>query len=274
MTGNNSDPAGNGPRTATTPPGMEWEPPPLGPSEAEVRELEICRREQSHRARQEALRQAREVEERRQEERTQGRRAHVLARDLGPRYAPDRVTLENFSVYHPAQRAVLDRLPERLARGEGLILYGSVGAGKDHLLAALLHQAVARHHVTCRWVSWPALFETFRQFGKKRQDPGGEDPVREYCFDLGPRVAAAILAISDPIPPAGPVSDWCTGQLLRLLDRRYRNLRPIWVTCNAESVEAMDEALTAPVFDRLREGAEIVPCFWPSYRERPGRGGA
>src|SRR5262245_3453215 len=81
-----------------------------------------------------------------------------LAADLGPRYAPERASLAMFRVYHPAQGAVLDRLrrladclAELAAAGSGLVFLGTVGTGKDHLLAAMLYQA-ARQGLSCRWV--------------------------------------------------------------------------------------------------------------------------
>jgi hypothetical protein len=40
------------------------------------------------------------------------------------------------------------------------------------------------------------------------------------------------------------------------------------MTVMAANPEDIDEQLSAPVFDRLREDAIILPCFWPSYRER------
>jgi hypothetical protein len=76
------------------------------------------------------------------------------------------------------------------------------------------------------------------------------------------------LAISDPIPPVGEPTAWNLGQLYRLLDRRYRDLKQTWVTLNALSIEDADAKLSAPMFDRLREDAELFACFWPSFRER------
>ena len=36
-------------------------------------------------------------------------------------------------------------LPSIVARGAGLIFYGPVGTGKDHLLAVMLYQAAGKH---------------------------------------------------------------------------------------------------------------------------------
>lgn len=188
-----------------------------------------------------------------------------LANDLGSRYSFDRTRLECFEVYHAAQRTVLDQLqrlaaglPARVQSGEGIVFLGTVGAGKDHLMAAMLYLA-AGLGVPCRWVNGQEVFGQFRD----RIDTGqrDEDAFRELC-------APQVLGISDPILPVGNPSAWDVGNLYRLLDRRYRAVKSTWVAVNALTVEDADARLSEPVFDRLREGAEIVKCFWPSYRER------
>jgi DNA replication protein DnaC len=201
--------------------------------------------------------------------RERARLVQQLAGKLGHRYTPERVSLDRFEVYHPAQadalacvHALADRLPELLAQGRGIVLYGLVGTGKDHLLASLLYAAVGQRVARVDWVAGQDLFGAFRD--RISADAREEDLLRQYA-------APDVLAISDPIPPIGDPSAWNVLQLYRLLDRRYRSLRSTWVSLNAVSIEDADAKLSAPVFDRLREGAEMIPCFWPSFRERNTR---
>ncbi len=189
-----------------------------------------------------------------------------LNKDLGRRYSVKRCSLESFQVYAKGQREALDSLcgvaedwPDRLNRGEGLIFLGSVGAGKDHLCAAMLGVAVAKHGFRCGWIGGQELFGRFRD----QIDKAG--PEREQTKEL---VEPDVLAISDPIPAAGDLTRWSLDQLYRLIDRRYRDMKSTWITINAASPEEADERLSAQVFDRLREGACIIRCFWPSFRER------
>ncbi len=189
----------------------------------------------------------------------------MLTDDLGERYNRERTSIDKYIVYHRDQaeavakvKAFMAEGAKNLAEGRGIILYGLVGTGKDHLLAAAMHHA-AGAGVAVRWASGQEIFGRIRD--------SMDDGTREGTL-LKQWAAPAILGISDPIPPSGKVSEWNTMQLYRLLDRRYRCLRPTWVSVNALSVEDAYEKLSAPVFDRLREGAELVPCFWPSYRER------
>jgi putative replication protein len=188
-----------------------------------------------------------------------------LAAKRGPRYHPDRCDLTTFAVYDPKQRdllarakALAARVAEAVAAGEGVVFYGPPGTGKDHLLAALLY-AAARSGSSVSWVNGQEIFGGFRD----RIDTGEQDEghFRALC-------APAVLGISDPIPPAGQPSAWDLGNLYRILDRRYCEMKPTWVSLNALTLDDADAKLSAPVFDRLRHDATLFPCFWQSYRER------
>jgi DNA replication protein DnaC len=214
----------------------------------------------------------REAEKAREEAEEQARRRAALVagieKDLGPRYAARRTSLESFQVYHPAQQEVLKKLRSLdlanvVARGEGLIFFGPVGTGKDHLAAAMLYLAATRHELRGRWINGQEWFGTMR-------DRMGEGQSEEGILrDLA---QPAILAISDPIPPRRDPSPWNVEMLYRLIDRRYRLLKSTWVTLNVASLDEADNRLTAPVFDRLRESAHFIKCFWPSYREHQKSG--
>jgi DNA replication protein DnaC len=190
-----------------------------------------------------------------------------LRADLGRRYAPEAASLETFRVYHKAQPPVLDRLRAIAADiqrfvedSRGLVLYGPVGTGKDHLLAALLYHAAAKG-IGCRWVNGQEVFGQFHD----RMDTGQAD---EGTFRELAR--PAVLGVSDPVPPVGNLGAWDIRNFYRVADRRYRLGVPTWLTVNAASVDDLDAKLSEPVFDRLRHGAELVCCDWPSYRERVG----
>lgn len=188
-----------------------------------------------------------------------------LSKVLGPRYSASRCGLKTFDLYHLDQKPVLARLQalepklvEFVQRGQGLIFLGSVGTGKDHLMASMLH-AAAEAGLRCSWVNGQEIFGQFRD----RIDTGQRD--EDYFRQL---TLPAVLGISDPIPPVGSPSAWDINNLYRLVDRRYCACKSTWISLNAESTDEADRKLSEPVFDRLRESAEIFNCFWPSYRER------
>jgi hypothetical protein len=188
-----------------------------------------------------------------------------LGAQLGYLYAEERVGLGDgqYVVYHRAQPAALRRV-RKIAAGMGefvrdrygLVLYGTVGTGKDHFLAALLY-AAARAGASCAWL--------------------GATQLRGAEKVVAPRIEAAlrprVLGFSDPIPPAGDPAHWHLERFYDLLDQRVRLGRVTWATMNADSEEAAREALTAAVWSRLaRHPAAIIPCFWPDFRARRARG--
>ncbi len=192
----------------------------------------------------------------------------VVADKLGKRYAPDRATLASYVVTHERQKAVLARvkafaaeLSPKASTVRGLVLYGTVGTGKDHLLAALLYDA-ARIGLNADWCNGQNIFGRFRD----AMDTGESEAGLVSTF-----TKPDVLGISDPIPPivdANRPQAWRTELLYRVLDARYRECRPTWVTVNATSADDAAAKLSSPVFDRLRDGAELIPCFWPSHREK------
>lgn len=192
------------------------------------------------------------------------RRIGRLAQQLGERYSPRRCSLDTYEVYDAKQKPVVARLKALdlsalVESGCGVMLYGSIGTGKDHLLAAMLYSAAAAGVDPIAWTNGQEVFGAFRD---------GIDSGKAESTLLAELSAPSLLAISDPIPPRGQPSAWNVQQLYRLLDRRNRSMKSTWVTLNAMSPEDAEAKLSGPVFDRLAEGAVKLPCFWQSHRER------
>lgn len=188
-----------------------------------------------------------------------------VATELGLRYSPALASFESFKCDRQDQSRVLNRLKSyaatinnNISAGRNMILYGPVGTGKDHLLAALLY-AAADACIASKWVNGLDLYGSWRD----QIDAGTSESEMVKRFAEYP-----VLAISDPIPPAGTPSAWNVGQLYRIVDARYRAMRPMWLTLNSAGDSDSESALSAPVFDRLKHNAEIIECRWPSYRER------
>lgn len=189
-----------------------------------------------------------------------------LAAALGSRYSPDRATFDGYKIYDARQKGVVAKLrhaAQLASAGKHLVLYGAVGTGKDHLLAAALYE-VARAGFSVAWVAGLEFYGMVRD-GFKNDD--GESSI------IGRLSRPRILGISDPTASAGDLSDWRIELLSRLIDQRYREMRPIWLTMNADNEQEIEEKLTTRIWDRLQDDAEIVPCFWPSHRARARRAG-
>ncbi|HZZ77238.1 MAG TPA: ATP-binding protein [Gemmataceae bacterium] len=153
-------------------------------------------------------------------------------------------------------RGFIDDMGAVLRESRGLVLYGPSGTGKDHLLAAALYR-VAAAAIPVGWVSGAAIYERVRD-----SMDTGEREQRIISTWLAPTV----LGLSDPVSPRGDLSDWDARILARLLDARYRALRPTWITINAANETDASAKLTAMIWDRLRDDAEVIPCFWRSWR--------
>jgi DNA replication protein DnaC len=199
-----------------------------------------------------------------------GRCITSLRAQLGERYSPDLAALSNFRVYDASgrQAAVLAGMRDFIANMEaalretrGLVLYGDVGTGKDHLLAAALYH-VAGAGIPAAWISGEQIFQRIRDSMDSHQR---EETILEFWL------RPTVLGISDPVTPNGALSEWDARVLNGLLDRRYRALRPTWLTMNAKNEADAKGKLTPVIWDRFQEAAEIIPCFWQSFRGLRGK---
>src|SRR5262245_5890875 len=160
-----------------------------------------------------------------------------LARRMGRRYGPDRATLDGYRVeYHEQAEAV--KVVKAVARNaaaagrdaRGIVLYGTVGTGKDHLLAALLY-AVADAGLSASWVNGQEVYSRFRDAMDSKKS---EESI------MAGFTSPQVLGISDPIPPVidpHKPTAWRTELLFRVIDRRYRDCRPTWMTVNAQDTD-------------------------------------
>jgi DNA replication protein DnaC len=175
--------------------------------------------------------------------------------------------LSNFK-NRPGSGLVVERCNRAARDGEPLqsmLWIGSVGTGKDHLMAAMLY------------VHWSR--------GRKiRRDDGSRftglirdqinSPQSEEDF-LKQFVDPDIWAISDPDGQRANVTDHHSEWLLRIIDARQRAKKVTWATINATSMQQAYQRLGSRVMDRLRDKAIGMWCLWPSYRgfsEEIGRG--
>lgn len=183
---------------------------------------------------------------------------------VGRRYAD--ATLDGYVVSGELQRKAFARVCDyarqieaNVREGRNLVLYGPPGTGKDHLAVAVCRRAIGAG-IRCVATDGQALFQAARDaIGK---------PISEAEL-LAPFLRADLLLVSDPVPPlesAKGASDYQLTVLWRIIDGRYRDLRPTIVTVNVADRAEMDRRLAPNLVDRLIDGATAVQCKWESYR--------
>lgn len=212
--------------------------------------------------REQAIVDMREREELRKRE--VARRANLEAMyAAGERYRA--CTLDNFVITTPMQQRVvdhlrgyLDKLDDNLAACRGIVLYGPVGTGKDHLLFAVVREIVRRREdVTVCWKNGQDWF------GDVRDAMDADVSEAKLMHKLS---TAKVAVISDPLPPIGGLGNHMATMLYRVIDDRYNANLPTFVSVNVRDNDEADERMGAATWDRLCGGAYKICCNWPSHR--------
>lgn len=140
-------------------------------------------------------------------------------------------------------------IAERVHAGQGLVLFGPVGAGKDFRAMAVAREAI-RNGLSLHWLEGRIL--SHRLF-----DGDWTDDLLEDCTH------AEILYVADP-----PLLNQQAQQRLgMILDSRFRHGRPVWATVNVNSRAELIERIGADNADRLLCNVVAVHCDWPSGRK-------
>lgn len=207
----------------------------------------------------------------RQEQEFQARQMAHWARvqnQIGPRYA--RCRLDNFAMYEDRESAkrqffMLERvkdfcanMSDNIKAGANMILFGPKGTGKDHILAACMHVAALECQQSVHWVNGLDFY------GGVRDLIGSGEKESSFIERF---VRPDVLAISDPVPPSGEtLKDFQQQMLFRIVDERYRQTGPIWITVNAEGRDDLERRMGGNIADRLIHSSLSLFFDWPTYR--------
>jgi DNA replication protein DnaC len=172
----------------------------------------------------------------------------------------ERCTFDNFVADTDKKRHALtvardyaEDFAENAKRGAALVFSGKPGTGKSHLAGAILRALLGRsvRYVTCMDLI-RAVRETWR-----RDSERSETEVLSYFERLD------LLVIDEVGMQYG--TDGEQTVLFDVLDRRYREMRPVILLTN-QGKDGFKECVGERTYDRLRETSRWVAFDWPSYR--------
>lgn len=184
---------------------------------------------------------------------------------MGARYAKVRLSNWEFATGKDGdrQRVVVKAVDDmchdlsHIVTGANVLFYGPPGTGKDRLLASLVRAADCSG-CSVQFESGANLLSKFRDLMDRQTTEG------QFLNDLK---KPGVLCISDPVPPGCSLTEFQVSWLYRIVDARYRQQKPVWMTLNIAGKEDAERLLTPQLWDRLRDGAIVIPCNWPSYRK-------
>lgn len=187
---------------------------------------------------------------------------HELCRQAGA--SRGRCRLDNFHAVNAGQKKAIDAVRRwinvwRQGKPLGLVLYGPVGTGKDHLAFAATFALVAMEGVRAYWCNG-------REFAGQVRETYG-DNARPMGSVLSPLIRAQLLVLSDPLPPVGDLTPSQADAFYRLAESRDANGLPTVVTINVADDREADARLGAATWDRFCHQATKIRCNWPSYRQ-------
>jgi len=167
-------------------------------------------------------------------------------------------TFDNYRITAPAEQAEPFGIARALAAGfkpgginRGFVLWGPVGRGKTHLLAATVRVLVLEHGVEARFVEFSHLLSALK---------GRFDKGKGAASILDELVGVEVLALDEL--GKGMLTEWELSVIDELVSRRYNAARTVLATTNYKP--GPPTGVTRPNL------ADTRPQMQPSLSDRVG----
>lgn len=171
-------------------------------------------------------------------------------------------TFATFNVNHEGQQKALDTCKALCnsiksgGRAPNMFMIGSVGTGKTHLSASMIHNLLPNH--TVKHVRMIDLMRQLKDTWRRDSDVSETDVINHYAnLDL--------LIIDEVGIQFG--SDAEKMFIFDIINGRYDNIKPTVLISNLD-LQNLKATLGDQVIDRLREdGGKVVVFDWQSLRK-------
>lgn len=157
----------------------------------------------------------------------------------------------------------VERFDDRLEQGGGMVMTGSVGAGKSHLAYAIGNALLDRGH-RVMGIDVYELIDLIKERAFSREKGASErEAIKAF-------VAGLDLLILDEVG-AQLGTEWERLMLFKIINERYKAQLPTILISNIDAAE-LGEYLGERILDRMTEGGGMTLTLdWESYRKESGQ---
>ncbi|WP_280568190.1 ATP-binding protein [Chromohalobacter sp. 296-RDG] len=151
----------------------------------------------------------------------------------------------------------VERFDDRLERGGGMVLTGSVGTGKSHL-AYGIGNALLDQGYRVMGIDVYELIDLIKERAFSQKGGSEREALKAFVGPLD-------LLILDEVG-AQLGTDWERLMLFKIVNERYKAELPTIIVSNADAA-GLTEYLGERIVDRMQEGGGMTLSLdWPSYR--------
>ena len=151
-------------------------------------------------------------------------------------------------------RRYCEKFSELKAKGEGLVLMGTVGTGKTHLAGAIANELIKKQFKTVIFTTIAQIMDSIKaEFDNKKEKKTQHIYTCELLIldDIGKEKA----------------SDYMKEKLFEIINTRYERLLPIIITTNLD-MKGFRAFLGEALFSRIVEQSHFINIKGEDYRLR------